>query len=93
MNPTNIPNSSSEKTLYSQLSALTKDKTVWQENIPYVGSLLENQSPKITAKALWLLGEMGLQYSETIAPYVGIKTIFLAENFAVGRIFFTFGHV
>ena len=77
MNPTNIPNSSSEKTLYSQLSALTKDKTVWQESIPYVGSLLENQSPKITAKALWILGEMGLQYPETIEPYVGSVASFM----------------
>lgn len=25
--------------------------------------------------------------------HFGIKTIFLAENFAVGRIFLTFGHV
>ena len=66
-----IPNNSFEKTLHSQLTVLTKDKSVWQESIPYVGSLLENQSQKITAKSLWLLGEMGLQYPETIAPYVG----------------------
>ncbi|MBR4814392.1 MAG: HEAT repeat domain-containing protein [Paludibacteraceae bacterium] len=71
MTPTSTPNNSSEKTLYSKLTALTKDKTVWQESIPYIVELLENQSPKITAKALWLLGEMGLQYPETIAPYVG----------------------
>ena len=77
MNPTDIPNGSSEKALYSKLTALTKDKSIWQESIPYVGSLLENQSPKITAKALWLLGEMGLQYSETIEPYVGSVASFM----------------
>lgn len=77
MTPTNTPNSSSEKTLYSNLSALTKNKDVWQESIPYVGSLLENQSPKITAKALWILGEMGLQYPETIEPYVGSVASFM----------------
>ena len=71
MTPTNTPNSSSEKSLYSNLSALTKNKDAWQESIPYVGALLEKQSPKITAKALWLLGEMGLQHPETIEPYVG----------------------
>ena len=60
------PNNSSEKALHNQLSALTKNKDVWQESIPYVGSLLENQSPKIAAKALWQLGE-GQQYPETIA--------------------------
>ena len=68
---TNTPNTPSDKSLYSNLSALTKNKDAWQESIPYVGSLLENQPPKITAKALWLLREMGLQYPETIAPYVG----------------------
>ena len=67
----------SEKALHNQLSALTKNKDAWQESIPYVGSLLENQSPKITAKALWLLGEMGLQYSETIEPYVGSVASFM----------------
>ena len=76
-NPTNTPNSSSEKALYSNLSSLTKNKDVWQESIPYVGSLLENQSSKITAKALWLLGEMGLQYPETIEPYVGSVASFM----------------
>ncbi|MBR2260264.1 MAG: HEAT repeat domain-containing protein [Paludibacteraceae bacterium] len=77
MPPTSTPNNSSEKTLYSKLTALTKDKSVWQESIPYVGSLLENQSPKITAKALWLLGEMGLQYPETIEPYVSSVASFM----------------
>lgn len=77
MNPTDIPNGSSEKALYSKLTALTKDKSIWQESIPYVGSLLENQSPKITAKALWILGEMGLQYPETIEPYVGSVASFM----------------
>ena len=77
MRPTNTPKSSSDKFLYSKLSALTKNKTAWQESIPYIGSLLENQSPKITAKALWLLGEMGLQYPETIEPYVGSVASFM----------------
>lgn len=34
MTPTNTPNNSSEKTLYSKLTALTKDKSAWQESIP-----------------------------------------------------------
>ena len=73
----NTPNNPSENALYSNLSVLTKNKDAWQESIPYVGSLLENQSPKITAKALWLLGEMGLQYPETIEPYVGSVASFM----------------
>jgi len=43
---------------YRELGQLTNDKTLWKQNIPYVASLLEKQSPKITAKELWLLGEM-----------------------------------
>ncbi|MBR4135258.1 MAG: HEAT repeat domain-containing protein [Bacteroidales bacterium] len=58
-----------DKDLYRELGTLTKRKEEWQGNIAYVGSLLENQSPKITAKALWLLGEMGLLYPEDTAPY------------------------
>ena len=65
------------KDLYRELGTLTKRKEDWQANIAYVGSLLENQSPKITAKALWLLGEMGLQYPDEIAPYVGKIATFL----------------
>ena len=63
-----------DKELYRELGALTKKKEDWKANIAYVGSLMDEQSPKITAKALWLLGEMGLLYPEETAPY--------AENIA-----------
>jgi len=49
-----------ESELYKELGALTKEKDRWQESIPYVSSLLTHDSVKIQAKALWLLGEMGL---------------------------------
>ena len=52
----------SESELYKELGILTKDKVKWAENIPYVSSLLSHESVKIQAKALWLLGEMGLEY-------------------------------
>lgn len=48
--------------LYKELGALTKDRDKWEESIPYVSSLLDHESVKIKAKALWLLGEMGLAY-------------------------------
>ena len=51
-----------ESVLYKELGVLTKDKSKWEENIPYVSSLLDHESVKIQAKALWLLGEMGLVY-------------------------------
>lgn len=66
-----------DKTLYRELCILTKRKEDWKEQIPRVGALLENQSQRITAKALWLLGEMGLKYPEEIAPYVAKIASFL----------------
>lgn len=69
-----------ERKLYSELGLLTKNKNQWDEKIHDVGSLLTGSSPKITAKALWMLGEMGLQYSEKIAPYVDKIASFLESR-------------
>ena len=55
-----------ESELYKELGALTKDKDLWEESIPYVSSLLAHESVKIQAKALWLLGEMGLAYPQPV---------------------------
>lgn len=66
-----------DKALYSELVALTKRKGDWQTSIPHVGSLLEHPSSKIQAKALWLLGEMGLLHPEEIVPYVDKIASFL----------------
>ena len=55
-----------ESELYKELGALTKDKDLWEEGIPYVSSLLAHESVKIQAKALWLLGEMGLAYPQSV---------------------------
>lgn len=52
--------------LYKSLSALTKNKSVWEEQIPYVESLLTSESVKIKSKALWMLGEMGLAFPSSI---------------------------
>lgn len=70
-----------DERLYRELGQLTKDKTIWKQNIPYVASLLKNQSPKITAKAMWLLGEMGLIYPQEVAPYTKeIASFIVSEN-------------
>lgn len=52
--------------LYKSLSALTKNKGVWEEQIPYVESQLTSESVKIKSKALWMLGEMGLAFPSSI---------------------------
>lgn len=67
--------------IYRELGQLTKDRTIWKQNISFVASLLENQSPKITAKAMWLLGEMGLMYPQETAPYIKeIASFIVSEN-------------
>ena len=51
-----------ELELYKELGSLTKNRDSWEESIPYICSLLSHESVKIKAKALWLLGEIGLAY-------------------------------
>lgn len=70
-----------ENKLYRELSQLTKDKSIWREKIPYIASLITDHSPKIIAKAIWLLGEMGLLYPNEVAIYVEAISKFIeSEN-------------
>ena len=66
-----------ETELYKELGALTKDKDRWQESIPYVSSLITHDSVKIQAQALWLLGEMGLSYPQSVQDAVPAIASFL----------------
>lgn len=66
-----------ESGLYKELGALTKNKDAWEENIPFVASLLTSESTKIKAKALWLLGEMGLAFPLAIQDHVAAIASFL----------------
>ena len=66
-----------ESDLYKELRELTKDKDRWRESIPYVSSLLTHHSVKIQAKALWLLGEMGLIYPQSVQDAVPAIISFL----------------
>ena len=84
-----------DKEIYKELGALTKDKTIWKENIPYVSSLLCHESSKIKAKALWLIGEMGLVYPEEVKNGVPVIASYFVSDIpllreravnAVGRI-------
>ena len=68
-----------ESGLYKALGALTKDRSRWKENIPYVSSLLKHESVKIKAKALWLLGEMGLAYPAAVRDVVPVIASFFVS--------------
>lgn len=84
-----------ESEIYKGLSVLTKSRDKWEESIPYVSSLLESESVEIQAKALWLLGEMGLAFPHkvgdslpAIASFLGSREPLLRERAlnALGRI-------
>ena len=72
-----------ESALYKQLGVLTKDKSKWEENIPYVTSMLDHEAIKIQAKALWLLGEMGLEYPDSIQDAVSSIVAFCESGDAL----------
>ena len=66
-----------EEELYKELGIFTKDKDKWKEAIPYVSSLLSHDSVKIQAKALWLLGEIGFIYPQSVQDAVPAIASFL----------------
>ena len=68
-----------ESELYKSLGSLTKSKDQWESNIPFVASLLSSESIKIKAKALWMLGEMGLKFPLAIKDTVPAIAAFLSS--------------
>ena len=74
-----------ETELYKELGILTKDKERWEESIPYVASLLSHESVKIQAKALWLIGEMGLVYPESVKAVVPVIASFCDSQVSLLR--------
>ncbi len=66
-----------ESELYKELGALTRHRDQWEANIPHVLSLLNSDSVRIRAKALWLLGEMGLAFPSSLKEGVSSIASFL----------------
>lgn len=69
-----------ESELYKELGKLTKNKAEWKFHISEVAALLKSDSTKIQAKALWLLGEMGLKYPAKIGGYIPSIANFLDNS-------------
>ena len=74
-----------ETELYKELGILTKNKERWEESVPYVASLLSHKSVKIQAKALWLIGEMGLAYPQSVKADVPVIASFLDSKVSLLR--------
>ena len=59
------------KDILKELKDITKNRQNWESAIDDVAVRLdENYSVEVNAKALWLLGEMGLEHPQKIEPYV-----------------------
>ena len=66
-----MPNQTADKTILKKLRAITNDKTNWKTTIDDVALKLgKHYSEDVKAKALWLLGEMGLYYPSLIQPHI-----------------------
>ena len=72
---------STDKAILTELRSITKDKTNWQTAIADVATRLgERYSADVKAKALWLLGEMGLQYPGQVQPYIAEIADYLGSD-------------
>ena len=67
-----MSNKGNDNDLLMQLRDINKNRECWDDNIDDVAAMLkENYSVAVKAKALWILGEMGLRYPAKIERYVG----------------------
>ena len=70
-----------DKVILKKLREITKDKNHWSETIDYVGEKLDEEySVEVRAKALWLLGEMGLNYPMQVKPYLEDIADYMDDN-------------
>jgi len=76
-----VVNKLTDKAILDELRTITKNKANWVTAIDDVAAKLgEQYSADVQAKALWLLGEMGLQYPLSVQPY--IEGLFSAAKIA-----------
>ena len=70
-----------DKVILKKLREITKDKNHWSETIDYVGEKLDEEySVEVRANALWLLGEMGLNYPVQVKQYVEDIADYMDDN-------------
>ena len=70
-----------DKEILNELKELTKDKENWKSNIDDVAHKLnDDYSVAVKAKALWLLGEMGLKYPKEIECHVNDIASYLEND-------------
>ena len=75
----------SESEIYKELVILTRDRSRWKESVPYLSSLLAHESTRIQAKALWLLGEIGLAHPSSVRDEVPLIASFCGSGMPLLR--------
>lgn len=72
---------SNDKETLQELKEITRNREGWKSNIDDVAvKLNENYSAAVKAKALWLLGEMGLKHPMEIETYIEEIAAYLDDN-------------
>ena len=72
---------SNDEGILNELRCLTGNRESWKSKIGDVAAILgENHSVEVVAKALWLLGEMGLKYPEEVEPHIEDIAAYLDDD-------------
>ena len=67
--------------ILKDLRDITKNKECWAENIDNVAAILDKEhSDSVKAKALWILGEMGLKHPAEIERHVDVIAGYLDDD-------------
>ena len=70
-----------EKEILKELREIQKSNEDWEDNIDNVAEKLnENHSVNVKAKALWILGEMGLRYPQQVETHIEQIAGYLEDN-------------
>lgn len=70
-----------EKETLKELRQIQKNKENWKNNIDNVAEKLnENYSLNVKAKALWILGEIGLKHPQQIKSHIGQIAEYLEDT-------------
>ena len=71
-----------EKEMLKELREIQKSNEDWKDNIDNVAEKLnENYSVNVKAKALWILGEMGLRYPQQVEVHIERIAEYLEDDY------------
>ena len=73
--------SNDDKEIIDELRKIQKSQDCWKDNIDFVADKLnEIYSVEVKAKALWVIGEMGLIYPEKVKEYIDVIVGYIEDE-------------